>query len=85
MKTHYLKTLTLLIAFTFGPCVTLLALASENEGESFRKVMNGPPTDITLSKSWVPEQSAVGTVVGTFSTTDPDAGGGVFQKPLRLM
>ena len=72
MKTHYLKTL-ILSAFAFGLSVTL-ALASENEAESLRNVMNGSPTDIALSKSSVAEESAVGTVVGTFSATDPDAG-----------
>ena len=33
---------------------------------------NSPPSDITLSSSAVNENTAVGTVVGTFSTTDPD-------------
>ena len=32
------------------------------------------PTDITLSSSIIPENSVVGTAVGNFSTTDPDAG-----------
>ncbi|MES1245462.1 MAG: cadherin domain-containing protein [Acidobacteriota bacterium] len=35
---------------------------------------NDAPTDITLSPSSVPENQPVGTTVGTFSTTDPDAG-----------
>ena len=33
---------------------------------------NSPPTNITLSSSSVPENQPVNTVVGTFSTTDPD-------------
>ncbi|MGZ5434409.1 MAG: LamG-like jellyroll fold domain-containing protein [Pyrinomonadaceae bacterium] len=32
------------------------------------------PTDITLSNSNVPESQPAGTVVGSFSTTDPDVG-----------
>ena len=36
--------------------------------------INGAPTDLTLSASSVAENSAVGTVVGTLSTTDPNAG-----------
>ena len=35
---------------------------------------NAAPTDITLSGSTVAEQAATGTVVGTVSGTDPDAG-----------
>jgi hypothetical protein len=36
--------------------------------------VNDPPTDITLSKSDVDENQPINTVVGTFSTTDPDIG-----------
>lgn len=35
---------------------------------------NDPPTDISLSPSSIPENSAVGTIVGTFATTDPNVG-----------
>jgi O-glycosyl hydrolase len=35
---------------------------------------NEPPTDISLSNSSVSENQPVGTAVGTFSTTDQDAG-----------
>ncbi|HEX3131734.1 MAG TPA: cadherin domain-containing protein, partial [Thermoanaerobaculia bacterium] len=35
---------------------------------------NDAPTDIALTPSSVPENQPVGTTVGTFSTTDPDAG-----------
>ena len=35
---------------------------------------NRPPTALALSKASVPENSAIGTVVGKFSATDPDAG-----------
>ena len=35
---------------------------------------NQAPTDISLSEYRVGENEPVGTVVGTFSTTDPDAG-----------
>src|SRR5262245_31313658 len=36
--------------------------------------VNEAPTDIALSPSSVNENQPVGTVVGSFSTTDPDAG-----------
>ncbi len=36
--------------------------------------VNQPPTDINLSKSTVLEGQSVNTVVGTFSTVDPNAG-----------
>src|SRR5207253_299828 len=36
--------------------------------------VNSPPTDIALSNSSVVENSPLGTVVGTFSTIDPDIG-----------
>jgi hypothetical protein len=36
--------------------------------------LNEAPTNIALSSSSVPENQAVGTTVGTLSTTDPDAG-----------
>ena len=35
---------------------------------------NKAPTALALSKATVPENSAIGTVVGKFSATDPDAG-----------
>jgi len=39
-----------------------------------RPVPNQAPTNISLSNSSVPENQPVNTVVGTLSTTDPDAG-----------
>jgi len=36
--------------------------------------LNEGPTDITLSSLTVAENEPVGTVVGTFSTTDPNVG-----------
>jgi ELWxxDGT repeat protein len=38
------------------------------------RVSNQAPTNITISSSAVAEAQAVGAVVGTFSTTDPDPG-----------
>jgi len=35
---------------------------------------NDPPTNILLSSKTIPENQPVGTVIGTFSTTDEDAG-----------
>lgn len=43
-------------------------------GETAFVVVNHPPTDIALSDSDVDENVPVGTVVGTLSATDPDAG-----------
>ncbi len=46
-------------------------------GRSYRIVVtnvNDAPTDIALSNSSVNENQPVGTAVGNFSTTDPDAG-----------
>ena len=37
-------------------------------------VVNSAPTDVALSNSTVLENQATGTVVGTFSTTDPNSG-----------
>ncbi|PNK01760.1 hypothetical protein CEP10_18405, partial [Cylindrospermopsis raciborskii S07] len=36
--------------------------------------VNETPTDLTLSATSIAENQAIGTVVGNFSTTDPDAG-----------
>jgi VCBS repeat-containing protein len=36
--------------------------------------VNAAPTDIALGNSTLPENQPAGTVVGAFSTTDPDAG-----------
>ncbi|MBI5840908.1 MAG: S-layer homology domain-containing protein [Chloroflexi bacterium] len=36
--------------------------------------VNNPPTDIILSNSGIDENQAAGSVVGIFSTTDPDVG-----------
>ncbi len=38
------------------------------------RVNNRPPTDVALSGSSVAENSAVGTTLGSFSSTDPDFG-----------
>jgi len=37
-------------------------------------VVNAPPTDISLSNASVEENQPLGTLVGTFTTTDPDLG-----------
>jgi hypothetical protein len=45
-----------------------------DRGAAYLFDVNRPPTDITLSASSVPENSASGTIVGNLSTTDPDSG-----------
>lgn len=39
-----------------------------------KPILNASPSNISLSKTTIPENQSVGTEVGTFSTTDPDAG-----------
>ena len=77
---------TLLAALTFTPAPnfdgTFTIGTSVTDGNlwvSGTKTMTGvavndAPTDITLSPNAVPENSPVGTAVGTLSTTDVDAG-----------
>jgi hypothetical protein len=49
-------------------------IAAAQSGVGFALTTNNAPTDITLSASSIAENQAVGTQVGTFSTTDPDTG-----------
>jgi hypothetical protein len=42
--------------------------------QQFNLFSNNPPTDLVLSSTSVPENSATNTTMGTFATTDPDAG-----------
>jgi len=58
---------------------TVRIRATDREGLAFEKAFtititpyNQPPTDISLSKSSVPENQPVGATVGSFSTTDPN-------------
>lgn len=39
-----------------------------------KPILNASPSNISLSKTTIPENQSAGTEVGTFSTTDPDAG-----------
>src|SRR5206468_171920 len=41
---------------------------------TFTLAINSPPTDLAVSPSSVQENQPIGTTVGTFSTTDPNAG-----------
>ncbi len=57
----------------------LKVTASDNHAVVYYTVtvnppVNSAPTDIVLSSDTVPENSSTGTVVGTLSATDPDAG-----------
>ncbi|MDB9537844.1 cadherin domain-containing protein [Dolichospermum planctonicum CS-1226] len=54
---------------------------TDQNGSSFEKPLtidvsnvNETPTDLTLSNSTVVENKAIGTVVGNFTSTDPDTG-----------
>jgi ELWxxDGT repeat protein/predicted outer membrane repeat protein len=42
--------------------------------EVWKLGLNAPPTDVALANKQVPEQAMTGTLVGLFSTTDPDTG-----------
>ena len=63
------------------PSYTLKVTVTDSTGQSDTAVItinlinaNDAPTDITLDNSSVLEHQPVGTAVGNFSTTDPDAG-----------
>jgi len=67
--------------FEAQPSYLIDVRSTDGGGHSFDKEftihvtdVNDAPTDIALSNSSVPEDAPVGTVVGTFSTTDQDAG-----------
>ncbi|MBO1348908.1 MAG: VCBS repeat-containing protein [Hormoscilla sp. GUM202] len=60
---------------------SILVQTTDAEGESYSKNLtinindvNEDPTDINLSNNSINENVAANTVVGTFSTTDPDTG-----------
>ncbi len=65
---------------------TLLLRTTDTGGNSFEKLLtvtvndvnetlpNNAPTAITLSNTALPENSAIGTVLGGLTTVDPDAG-----------
>jgi hypothetical protein len=57
-----------------GTGFTGIAAAQSGVGFALCEVCNSAPTNITLSASSIAENQAVGTQVGTFSTTDPDTG-----------
>ena len=49
----------------------------------FTIAANSAPTDLALSPSTVAENQPSGTTVGTFSSTDPDAGDTFTYSPGR--
>jgi len=55
------------VSLTDGTAAPQTATVDATVGDS-------PPTDITLSNATIGEYSADGTVVGTFTTADPDSG-----------
>ncbi len=62
-------------ADTFTVTVTAIDAVSNQGTDIFNIVIrNSPPTDLELSNSSIDSNSPDGTVVGTFSTTDPDIG-----------
>ncbi len=78
------NTLKAQVAFDFETksSYSIRVRATDSDGASFEKVIivnvtnvNEPPTDISLSNSSVEENKSLNTVVGSFSTTDPDAAG----------
>ncbi|MFZ9520009.1 MAG: cadherin domain-containing protein [Silvanigrellaceae bacterium] len=77
------STLSAAAAFNFESkaSYSIILTTTDQGGLNFQKAftisitnMNETPTDISLSSASVAENSAAVTTVGTFSTTDPDAG-----------
>ncbi len=69
------------IDFETTPTLSIRVRSTDQNGSFFEKVftitvtnVNEAPTDIALTILPLPEDTAVGTVVGTFTTTDPDVG-----------
>ena len=67
--------------FETKPSYSVLVQAEDAAGATFEKALtvtitnaNEAPTDLDLSNTSVDENVAANTIVGTFSTTDPDAG-----------
>ncbi len=76
----YVANFTALPAFASGSTAINFSASSTPAGWTLDATSaiitpeNRTPTDITLSAASVAENQLVGAVVGTFSTTDPDAG-----------
>ena len=70
-----------ILNFESGSSLSIRVQTQDAGGATFQESFtitvtdeNEPPTDISLSNSIVAENQPSGTAVGTFSTTDPDAG-----------
>ena len=63
-----------------------LAGANAGHGKVIISALNTPPSDITLSEHNISENLSIGSVVGTFSTTDPDDtnGTGIYTYQLII-
>ncbi|AUB34548.1 Ca2+-binding protein, RTX toxin-related [Nostoc flagelliforme CCNUN1] len=66
--------------FETKPSYNIRVQTSDSSGASYQKTLtiavnnsNDAPTDLTVSQLAVNENVAAGTVIGTFTTTDPDA------------
>ncbi|MEQ9098119.1 MAG: Ig-like domain-containing protein [Imperialibacter sp.] len=70
LTTYYISTGTNVIRDAYGQFYD----PDETWRFSTGAASNSAPTNITLSASNINENNAVGTVIGTLSTTDPDAG-----------
>jgi hypothetical protein len=62
------------LAYSGSGCTTYNKVDNNSWTVTVWYAQNMPPTDISLSNSSVAEHEASGTLVGTFSTTDPDVG-----------
>ena len=69
------------INFEATPTLSVRVRTTDQGGLFFEKIFtinvtnaNETPTDIAITSSTIPENSASGTTVGSFSSTDPDAG-----------
>ena len=63
-----------------------LAGANAGHGKVIISALNTPPSDITLSEHNISENLSIGSIVGTFSTTDPDDtnGTGIYTYQLII-
>ena len=63
-----------------------LAGANAGHGKVIISALNTPPSDITLSEHNISENLSIGSIVGTFSTTDPDDtnGTGIYAYQLII-
>ena len=73
-------------SFNSGTNQVNLAGANAGHGKVIISALNTPPSDITLSEHNISENLSIGSIVGTFSTSDPDDtnGTGIYTYQLII-